>query len=208
MTPTAPTIRLETHADHRATESLTREAFWNVYRPGCVEHYILHTCRNRDDFVPELDLVMELDGRIIGHIMYVRAAIDADDGRRIPIMTFGPVSIAPDCRRRGHGRALVEFSMRRAAELGAGALCIEGDIGFYGKCGFVVASTRGIRLHGGPATGEAPHFLLKELNEGFLDGITGTYRTPEGYLVDARDVDAFDAGFPARGKAVLPGQLA
>ena len=90
---------MEAPADHRATESLTREAFWNVYRPGCVEHYILHTCRNRDDFVPELDLVMELDGRIIGHIMYVRAAIDADDGRRIPIMTFGPVSIAPDCRR-------------------------------------------------------------------------------------------------------------
>ena len=115
------TIRLETPDDDRAAENLTREAFWNVYRPGCIEHYILHAYRGREDFVQELDFVMEKDGGIMGHIMYVRTEIQADDGRRIPIMTFGPISIAPEYQRQGYGKALLEFSMEKAADLGVGA---------------------------------------------------------------------------------------
>nr|MDD6336651.1 acetyltransferase [bacterium] len=61
-------IRKETPADYRTVENLTREAFWNVYRPGCLEHYVLHLFRDRDDFVPELDFVMEVEGNIIGHV--------------------------------------------------------------------------------------------------------------------------------------------
>lgn len=89
-------IRRETPSEYEAVEYLTREAFWNVYRPGCNEHYVLHTFRDNPDFVPELDLVLERDGRLIGHIMYARATIQADDGRTIPVMTFGPISIHPD----------------------------------------------------------------------------------------------------------------
>lgn len=201
------TIRLETPDDDRAVENLTREAFWNVYRPGCIEHYILHAYRSREDFVPELDFVMEKGGRIMGHIMYVRAEIQADDGRRIPIMTFGPISIAPEYQGQGCGRALLEFSMKKAASLGVGALCIEGNIDFYGKLGFVVASSRGIHYNAEPRTDEVPYFLVRELKAGFLDGVTGTYHTPEGYLVDERDVEKFDAGFPPKEKMKLPGQL-
>ena len=95
------TIRQETPADYRAVEQLTREAFWNVYRPGCTEHYVLHRFRDRPEFVPELDLCLEVEGQIIGHVMFVRAAITADDGRVLPIMTFGPLSIHPDFQRRG-----------------------------------------------------------------------------------------------------------
>ena len=141
------TIRLETPDDYRAAENLTREAFWNVYRPGCIEHYILHAYRGREDFVQELDFVMEKDGGIMGHIMYVRTEIQADDGRRIPIMTFGPISIAPEYQRQGYGKALLEFSMEKAADLGVGALCMEGNLDFYGKLGFVVASSRGIHYN-------------------------------------------------------------
>lgn len=143
-------IRNETPADYAAVEYLTREAFWNVYRPGCMEHYVLHVLRNDPAFVPELDLVMEQDGQIIGHVMYMRAAITANDGREIPIMTFGPISIHPDLQRRGLGKHLLETSMEKALALGAGALCIEGNLDFYGKSGFVVAGTRGIRYHGEP----------------------------------------------------------
>lgn len=201
------TIRLETPDDDRAAENLTREAFWNVYRPGCIEHYILHAYRSREDFVPELDFVMEKGGRIMGHIMYVRAEIQADDGRRIPIMTFGPISIAREYQGQGCGRALLEFSMKKAASLGVGALCIEGNIDFYGRLGFVVASSRGIHYNAEPRTEAVPYFLVRELKAGFLDGVTGTYHTPEGYLVDERDVEKFDAGFPPREKMKLPGQL-
>lgn len=200
-------IRLETPADYREVEHLTREAFWNVYRPGCSEHYVLHCYRDRPDFIPELDLVLEKDGRIIGHVMYVRAHIQADDGRKIPIMAFGPISIAPAYQRKGFGKILLDYSMDRAKSLGAGALCIEGNIHFYGKSGFVVASTRGIHYYAEPREAVVPYFLLKELQVGFLDGISGVYRPPEGYFVDDAAVEAFDVEFPPKVKMKLPGQL-
>ncbi len=123
-------IRREEVQDYRQTEELTREAFWNVYRPGCYEHYLLHCFRDREEFVPELDLVMEIDGKIMGHIMYTRAWIQADDGRRIPVLTFGPVSIHPNYQRRGYGKALVDESLELAKKLGAKAVCIRGESGF------------------------------------------------------------------------------
>lgn len=200
-------IRLETPNDYRKVENLTREAFWNVYRPGCMEHYVLHCYRDREDFVPELDFVMEKDGEIIGHVMYVRAKIQTDDGREIPIMTFGPISIAPEYKRKGYGKALLDYSMEKAKKMGVGALCMEGNIDFYGKSGFVVASTKGIHYYAEPREEEVPYFLLKELKEGFLDGITGVYHTPEGYFVDEKAVEKFDADFPSKEKLKLPGQL-
>ena len=200
-------IRLETPNDYRKVENLTRDAFWNVYRPGCMEHYVLHCYRDREDFVPELDFVMEKDGEIIGHVMYVRAKIQADDGREIPIMTFGPISIAPEYKRKGYGKALLDYSMEKAKKMGVGALCMEGNIDFYGKSGFVVASTKGIHYYAEPREEEVPYFLLKELKEGFLDGITGVYHTPEGYFVDEKAVEKFDADFPSKEKLKLPGQL-
>lgn len=201
------TIRRETPADHDAVERLTREAFWNVYRPGCTEHYVVHVLRQDPAFVPELNLVLERDMEIIGHVLYMRAAITADDGREIPVMTFGPISIRPDLQRRGLGKYLLDDSMERAAALGAGVLCIEGNLDFYGKSGFVAAGTKGIRCHGAPEAELAPYFLLKELRPGYLDGVTGVYHTPRGYFVDEAAAEAFDQTFPPREKLKLPGQL-
>ena len=203
------TIRTEQPRDFKTVENLTREAFWNVYRPGCTEHYVLHCYRGEPDFVPELSLVLEVDGEIIGHVMYAWSHIDADDGRKIRMMTFGPISIRPDYKRKGYGKTLLDHSMRIATEMGAGCLLICGNIAFYGKSGFVVASTRGIRYADDPES-DAPYFLCKELQEGFLDGITGSYRDPEPYFVAMRNPEAFekyDAEFPPKEKLVLPGQL-
>lgn len=200
-------IRIETPADYANTENLTREAFWNVYRPGCVEHYVLHCFRGKEDFVPELSLVMELGGTLIGHVMYVRSEINADDGRIIPVMTFGPISIAPEYKRKGYGTSLLRESMHRAALLGAGALAIEGNIGFYGKSGFVTASTMGIHYAAEPRDTEVPYFLICELKNGFLDGVTGVYQDPDGYQVSETEAGRFDARFSAKEKKKLPGQL-
>ena len=197
-------IRNETPADYRTVENLTREAFWNVYRPGCLEHYVLHTFRTDPAFVPELDLVMEKDCEIMGHVMYVRSAIKTDDGRTIPIMTFGPLSIAPQFKRQGYGKVLLEYSMEKAKEMGAGALAITGNIGFYGKSGFVVSKNRGVRYEDDP---DADYFLIAELEPGFLNGITGTYKDPDGYFVDENEAETFDAAFPPKEKLILPGQL-
>ena len=200
-------IERERPSDYTAVEHLTREAFWNVYRPGCLEHYVVHVLRDDPAFVPELDLVMRRGGQLIGHILYMRAVITADNGREIPVMTFGPISIRPDLQRQGFGQHLLEYSMEKAAQLGAGALCIEGNLAFYGKSGFVVAGTRGIRYHGQPEQEIVPYFLLKELKEGFLSGITGIYHTPKGYYVDELAAEEFDRQFPPKEKRRLPGQL-
>ena len=200
-------IRREMPTDYAAVEELTRNAFWNVYRPGCLEHYVVYVLRQDPDFVPELDLVMERDGQLIGHVLYMRAKIVADGGREIPMMTFGPISIRPDLQRQGLGKYLLDYSMEQAGKLGAGALCIEGNIDFYGKSGFVVAGTRGIRYHGEPEQESIPYVLLKELWPGFLDGVTGVYHTPKGYYVDEDAAEEFDRNFPPREKLRLPGQL-
>ena len=199
-------IRRETPADYREVEVLTREAFWNVYRPGCLEHYLVHRYRGQEGFVPELDLVLEMNGRLVGHIMYVHAAIHTDDGKDLPVMTFGPISIAPEYQRRGLGKALLDDSLARAAALGAKAVCIEGNLAFYGKSGFVPAAGTGIRYNDEPDA--PPYFLLKELVPGYLHGVSGAYRTPEGYLVDEAEALRFDASFPPKQRLKLPGQLA
>ena len=201
-------IRLETPADHAEVEYLVRESFWNVYRPGCLEHYVLHCLRNDKDFVPELDFVMEKDGRIIGQNIFVKAVICADDGRHIPIMTMGPICIANDLKRKGYGKILLDHSIEKAKQMGAGALCFEGNIDFYGKSGFTYASEYGIRYHGLPEDADASFFLCKELVPGYLDGVTGEYATPTGYFVDEAEAEEFDKQFPYKEKLKLLGQLA
>ena len=171
------TIRFEKEADYRNTENLTREAFWNVYRPSCTEHYVLHCYRDDPAFVPELDFVMELNGELIGQVIYVRSEIECDDGRSVPIMTFGPIGIAPAYKRQGYGKRLLDYSMEQAKKMGAGALAITGNILFYGKSGFVPAKTKGVHYADDP---NADYFLIKELTPGFLNGISGTYKEREG----------------------------
>ena len=203
-------IRTERETERHDVENLVREAFWNVYRPGCLEHYVLHRYRSDPAFVRELDLVMEKDGVLIGQNMFVRAVIRADDGREIPIMTMGPICITPELKRQGYGKLLLDDSLKRAAELGCGALCFEGNIGFYGKSGFRYASEFGIRYHGLPEDADASFFLCRELIPGYLDGVTGEYTPPEGYFVAERepeDFERFDAQFPKKEKKKLPGQL-
>ncbi len=204
------TIRLEKKKDYREVENLVRESFWNVYRPGCLEHYVLKCLRNNPDFVPELDFVMEKDGRIIGQNVFVKTVIKADDGRDIPIMTMGPICIAPELKRQGYGKILLDYSLRKAAELGCGAVCFEGNILFYGKSGFKYASEYGIRYHGLPEGEDASFFLCKELISGYLDGVTGEYATPKGYFAcdeNPEDFAKYEATFPHKEKLKLPGQL-
>lgn len=204
------TIRLERESDYRIVETLTREAFWNVYQPGCTEHYVLRCYRSNPDFIPGLDFVMEVDGRIIGHVMFSRAEIIADDGRSVPIITFGPISIAPDCKRQGYGIALLRYALAKAEEMGYGAVFMEGNIDFYRHAGFVLASSLNIHYHAEPRESEVPYFLGRELKPGYLRGIEGTYHTPRGYYVALENPEAFEeyeASFPHKEKLVLPGQL-
>ena len=124
-----------------------------------MEHYVLHCYRDDPAFVPELDFVMELNGELIGQVIYVRSEIKCDDGRKVPIMTFGPISIAPAYKRQSYGKQLLDYSMEKAKEMGAGALAITGNIDFYGKSGFVPAKTKGVRYADDPDVRDPIKFL-------------------------------------------------
>ena len=206
-------IRLEQPQDWREVENLTREAFWNVYRPGCQEHFVLNQFRSNPAFIPELDFVMEEYGRIIGHVMFSKAEIILTDGTAFPSWTFGPISIHPDYKRKGYGLQLLNFALDKARETGVSFLCMEGNIDFYKHAGFGLASKLHIHYHGMPADEEVPFFLAQELIPGWLkaNGITeATYCPPKGYFVADKHPEAFeayDATFPPKEKLRLPGQL-
>ena len=104
-------IRLEKKEDWQETENLIRESFWNVYRPGCSEHYVMHVLRDDPAFIPELDFVMEQDGKLIGQNMFMKTMINADDGRDIPVLTMGPIGITPELKRQGYGKKLLDFCL-------------------------------------------------------------------------------------------------
>ena len=201
------TIRLEEKKDYRAVENLVRESFWNVYRPGCTEHFLIHVLRDDPAFVSELDFVMEKDGEIIGQNVFAKTIIEADDGRTIDILTMGPIGITPDLKRHGYGKALLDYSLEKATEMGFGAVLFEGNIGFYGKSGFDYSRRFGIRYHDLPEDADDSFFLCKELIPGYLNGITGVYQTPQVYYVEDADVEEFDKAFPPKEKLKLPGQI-
>ena len=200
-------IRLEKKEEHRAVENLVRESFWNVYKPGCAEHYVLHVLRDDPAFIPELDFVMEQDGKLIGQNIFMKTIIEGDDGRTIDVLTMGPIGIIPELKRQGYGKAILDYSLEKAKEMGFGAVLFEGNIDFYGKSGFDVASKFGIRYHDLPEDADASFFLCKELIPGYLDDVTGVYQTPKGYYVEDKDVDEFDKEFPPKEKLKLPGQI-
>ena len=200
-------IRPERKEDERAVEELIRESFWNVYRPGCSEHYVMHVLRDDPDFVKELDFVMEKDGRLIGQNIFMRAVINGDDGKDVPVLSMGPICIANDLKRKGYGKKLLDYSIEKAVEMGFGAVLFEGNIDFYGKSGFSYAREFGIRYHDLPEDADDSFFLCRELIPGYLDDVTGVYQTPKGYYVDDGDVEAFDRDFPPKEKLKLPGQI-
>lgn len=205
------TIRQEMPHEEREVENLIRESFWNVYRPGCLEHYVMHCLRHNSAFIPELNLVMTVQTgekkEIMGQVMCMKAELMLDNGNTMPIMTLGPICIRPDYKRKGYGKALLDYTLMKATEMGFGAVCFEGNIDFYGKSGFSVASEFGIRYHGLPEGEDASFFLCKELKNGYLNGVKGEYSTPKGYYVDEAEAEEFDKDFPQKEKLKLPGQL-
>jgi putative acetyltransferase len=139
-----------------------------------------------ENLVSDLDYVMFLNNKIIGQIIFMKALIKTDEGRNLDVMTIGPISIANDFKRQGYGKILIEYALEKARELGCGAVCLEGNIDFYGKVGFDYAKKYGIRYHGLPENEDSSFFLCKELIKGYLDHTRGEYFTPQGYFLTKR----------------------
>lgn len=200
-------IRLERKEEQYVVENLIREAFWNVYQPGCHEHYLMHVLRDDKDFVSELNYVMELEDEIIGQAMYMKAQINRDEGDALPVLTLGPICIAPEYEKQGYGKQLLDYTLEKAKSLGYGAVFLEGNIDFYGKSGFTYAAPYGIRYPGVPEGVETSFFLACELVDGYLNNAKGEYAPSKAYEIDPKDVEEFDKTFPPKQKLKLPGQI-
>ena len=200
-------IRPETVQDYRVTENLVREAFWNVYRPGALEHFVLHQFRGRPEFCSNLDFVMEKDGEIIGQVMFVKNSLKTQAGEELPILSLGPICIHPKLQRQGFGKQLLDYAVSQAERTDAVGIFMEGNIDFYGKSGFVVASTLGVHYMDEPSDDPVPYFLGKMLKPKYFIGLDTRYRVPQGYLVDEKQAEEFDRQFPPKERLKLPGQL-
>ena len=190
--------------DYLPAEAALRDYVMSVIAE---EYYKNGFMRIETPAVEHIENLTGKDGKIIGQNIFMRAYIKADDGRKIPVLAMGPICITPELKRRGYGKMLLDYTLERAKEMGVGAMCFEGNIDFYGKSGFTYASEFGIRYHDLPADADASFFLCKELIPGYLNGITGEYTPPSGYMVDEAAAEEFDKQFPPKKKEKLPGQI-
>lgn len=197
------TIRNERKEDYRAVEEMTREAFYNLYVPGCSEHYLVHTMRNHPDFVPELDFVLEADGQLAGNIMYTKAKLTDQEGNTKDILTFGPLTVAPQHQRRGYGKMLMAHSFQKALEMEYDTVVIFGGPKNYVTSGFVSCKKLNVSLEGEiyPAS-----LLVKELVPGALEGKKWQYEESPATNIDEAAAEAFDASFEYREKCHMPSQ--
>ncbi len=199
------TIRHEEPRDYWQVENVTREAFWNLYCPGCSEHFMANQLRTHPDFIPELTFVMELDGKIVGSIFYSKSKVIADDGSVCDTISFGPVSILPELHRQGLGRKLIAHSIEQARLLGYRAIIIGGFPYHYHPYGFIGAKKYGISMPDGKYyTG----IMALPLYDGALDGVHGKVHFSKGMYPDETGLDDYDKAFPAKEKLVEPRQAA
>lgn len=185
-------FRLEEHDDYRTVEELTREAFWNHHSPGCDEHYLVHIMRDADSFIKELDIVALIDEKIIANIMYTKAKIVGDDGKKHEVISFGPVSVLPEFQGKGIGSMLIEYSKKIARKLGYTAILIYGDPDYYSRVGFAKAETYGI---GSADNMYAAALQGFELIEGALSDCKGLFFEDNIYHIDAALAQEFDKKF-------------
>ena len=190
-------LRLEERRDHRAVEVLTRDAFWGSSGPRCDEHLLVRRLRSAPSFLPELDVVAEEDGELVGHVVYSRAWVQGPQARH-EVLTFGPLSVRPAHQGRGVGSALMRHTLARATRLGHRAVVVYGHPDYYPRFGFVRASSVGITAPGG-ATFDA--LMAVALTRGGLDGVTGEFHEDPVFTLDPSEAAAFDATFPARADA-------
>ena len=190
-------IRNEKKEDYRNVEQLIRVAFWNLYVPGCNEHYILHNLRKSNDFIPELDFVAEKEGQIVGQIAYSRGIIKRKQGEEKEVISFGPVSILPAFQKRGIGSALIIHTINLARGMGYPAICIYGDPRYYSRFGFRCAEKYEIRAADDKF---AVALQVLELKHGVLNNMSGKFIESVAFAVDETEFAQYDATFPFKEK--------
>lgn len=200
-------IRLEREEDYLKVENMVRNSFWNIYRPGAYEHFIVHNLRNHESLIRDLAYVIEKDDEIIGHINYSKGKINFEDGNSENAVVLGPVAIDENYQNRGYGTDLIEFSLSIAKEKNIPFIFVVGDETYYSRFGFVSASKYNLYLEGTDTSDECPFFMIKVFDESKITNERGIFQNPDVFDVDEKDVDEFDKQFEYKEKLIKEGQL-
>lgn len=198
-------IRLERRTDYKEVEFLVRESFWNVYRPGCYEHFIIHNLRHDPSFIPQLDYIIEEDNKIIAQIAYSTNDITVDGEKTEKVVTLGPVCVHPDYQGKGYGTEIIEFTLKKAKQMNIPYVFTVGDENYYKRFGFVEASKYCIQFN--DITEQTPFFMIKVLDEEKIEKFNATYLDNECFKVDKKELESFDNKFPPKKKEKREGHL-
>jgi predicted N-acetyltransferase YhbS len=196
-------IREERDDDYQETENVTREAFWDIYKPGCDEHLVLHQIRQSKAFIPELDYIASDNGKIVGNVVYTKAVVK-NDHNESEVLCMGPLCVLPSYQGRGIGSLLLQTTLEKAKSSGYRAVVIFGNPDYYGKFGFSKAESYGIKT----AHGEnLDAFMVVELFNGGLDGINGRFCEDKAFEIKEEELEKYDSRFPYKEKHVREGQF-
>jgi putative acetyltransferase len=196
-------IRNEHKSDYRIVEELTREAFWNLFVPGCDEHFCLHNMRDSRDFIPELDFVAEIEGKIIGNIVYTHGRVIDNTQKAFHVICFSPVSVLPIYQSQGVGSALIKHSLDKARSLGFTTVLIYGNPRYYHRFGFRCAEKYDITNSEGKF---AVALMALELVPGTLRQIAGRFVESDSFKVDEKAFHKYESTFPPKDKLITESQ--
>ena len=196
-------IRHENKSEYRIVENIAREAFWNLYFPGCDEHLIVNKIRKSPDFIKELSFIIEVNDEIAGAIFYTHSKIVSKDNIEYPTISFGPVFILPKYHRQGLGRMLISHSIEKAKELGYKAILTLGYEYHYSPYGFIGGKNYNISM---PDGNFYKGLLVLPLYEGALNNISGSLYLSDIFEVTEEEIADFDSTFPYKEKKIQPSQ--
>ena len=199
-------IRLEEENDYLKVEKMVRNSFWNIYRSGAFEHYIVHNLRADESFIRDLAYVIEKDGKIIAHINYSKGKILFNNKKVIDGVVLGPISVDCDYQNQGYGSKLINYTLKLIEDRDIPFVVVIGDENYYHRFGFESASKYNLYLDGTDTNEECPFFMIKIFKED-IDLLDGTFYNPDVFNVNQSDVDEFDNNFEYKEKLVLKGQL-
>ncbi len=197
-------IRLEEKQDYKKVEYLTREAFWDLYRPGCSEHLIVHKIREVPAFVKELSYIACDDDNVIGNIIYSKAKVVNDENKEFEVLCMGPLGVLPPFQKKGIGSLLMNSSIKKTRELGFKAIVTFGNPKYYQRFGFVNAKNYGITTSSGE---NFDAFMALELFDGALDGITGKFYEDNVFKIEDEELEVFEREFPYKEKHITDTQF-
>jgi predicted N-acetyltransferase YhbS len=162
-------LRQEIPEDYQLVEKVVEEAFKTAAFSDDNEHLLVARLRMSDAFVPELSIVAEFNGEIVGHILLTKIKIK-NEKQSFDSLALAPVSVKPDFQNKGIGGQLICEAHAKAKVLGFKSVVLLGHENYYPRFGYEWTSKYGISL---PFEAPEQNCMVIALIENALEGVSG-----------------------------------